>query len=444
MFELLTDKINQIFANITNRGILTEKDVLNSLREVRVALLEADVNFKVVKEFIAKIQERAIGREILDSLNPGQQVVKIVKEEMTSILSAGDHSIKTQGTDPSVLMLVGLQGTGKTTTAAKLALHFRRQNQSSLLIAGDLRRPAAIQQLIALGKQIDNPVYSETEKNVLPLDVIESGLREAKAIGVKWAIIDTAGRLNIDDNLMSELSEIRSRISPIETLLVVDAMAGQDAVNAAQSFHEHVMLTGLIMTKLDGDSKGGAALSISKVTGVPIKFAGIGEKVDALEVFHPDRMASRILGMGDVLTLIEKSERVFRKDQALELQRKIRKAEFDLEDFLEQMKGLEKMGSIESLMEMMPGLSGVKRKLAQESINTDRIKKIQAIIQSMTLYERRNPKVINGSRRKRIALGSGTEPVDVNHLMNQFIQAQKMMKMFSKNKSAKSLLRMFG
>ena len=444
MFEVLTEKINQIFANITNRGILTEKDVLGSLREIRVALLEADVNFKVVKDFIAKLQERAVGREILDTLNPGQQVVKIVKDEMTSILSAGDHSIKTQGTDPSVLMLVGLQGTGKTTTAAKLALHFRRQNQSSLLIAGDLRRPAAIQQLIALGKQIDNPVYSETGKNVLPLDVIESGLREAKVIGVKWAIIDTAGRLNIDDNLMSELSEIRSRISPIETILVVDAMAGQDAVNAAQSFHEHVMLTGLIMTKLDGDSKGGAAISISKVTGVPIKFAGIGEKVDALEVFHPDRMASRILGMGDVLTLIEKSERVFRKDQALELQRKIRKAEFDLEDFLEQMKGLEKMGSIESLMEMMPGLSGVKRKLAQESINTDRIKKIQAIIQSMTLYERRNPKVINGSRRKRIALGSGTEPVDVNHLMNQFIQAQKMMKMFSKNKSAKSLLRMFG
>jgi len=444
MFEVLTEKINQIFANITNRGILTEKDVLGSLREIRVALLEADVNFKVVKDFIATLQERAVGREILDALNPGQQVVKIVKDEMTSILSAGDHSIKTQGPDPSVLMLVGLQGTGKTTTAAKLALHFRRQNQSSLLIAGDLRRPAAIQQLIALGKQIDNPVYSETGKNVLPLDVIESGLREAKVIGVKWAIIDTAGRLNIDDNLMSELSEIRSRISPIETILVVDAMAGQDAVNAAQSFHEHVMLTGLIMTKLDGDSKGGAALSISKVTGVPIKFAGIGEKVDALEVFHPDRMASRILGMGDVLTLIEKSERVFRKDQALELQRKIRKAEFDLEDFLEQMKGLEKMGSIESLMEMMPGLSGVKRKLAQESINTDRIKKIQAIIQSMTLYERRNPKVINGSRRKRIALGSGTEPVDVNHLMNQFIQAQKMMKMFSKNKSAKSLLRMFG
>lgn len=444
MFEVLTEKINQIFANITNRGILTEKDVLGSLREIRVALLEADVNFKVVKDFIAKLQERAVGREILDTLNPGQQVVKIVKEEMTSILSAGDHSIKTQGTDPSVLMLVGLQGTGKTTTAAKLALHFRRQNQSSLLIAGDLRRPAAIQQLIALGKQIDNPVYSETGNNVLPIDVIENGLREAKVIGVKWAIIDTAGRLNIDDNLMSELSEIRSRISPIETILVVDAMAGQDAVNAAQSFHEHVMLTGLIMTKLDGDSKGGAALSISKVTGVPIKFAGIGEKVDALEVFHPDRMASRILGMGDVLTLIEKGERVFRKDQALELQRKIRKSEFDLEDFLEQMKGLEKMGSIESLMEMMPGLSGIKRKLAQESIDTDKIKKIQAIIQSMTLHERRNPKAINGSRRKRIALGSGTEPADVNHLMNQFTQTQKMMKMFSKNKSAKSLLRMFG
>lgn len=444
MFEVLTGKINQIFAKITNRGILTEKDVLACLREVRVALLEADVNFKVVKDFIAKLQERAVGKEILGALNPGQQVVKIVKDEMTSILSAGDHSIKTQETDPSVLMLVGLQGTGKTTTAAKLALHFKRQNQSSLLIAGDLRRPAAVQQLIALGNQIDNRVYSETGKNLSPLDVIENGLREAKVIGAKWAIIDTAGRLNIDDNLMNELAEIRSKISPIETILVADAMAGQDAVNAAQSFHEHVMLTGLIMTKLDGDSKGGAALSISKVTGVPIKFTGIGEKVDALEVFHPDRMASRILGMGDVLTLIEKGERVFRKDQALELQRKIRKSEFDLEDFLEQMKGLEKMGSIESLMEIMPGLSGIKRKLAQESIDTDRIKKIQAIIQSMTLHERRNPKAINGSRRKRIALGSGTEPADVNHLMNQFIQTQKMMKLFSKNKSAKSLMRMFG
>tara|TARA_B100000586_G_C20089799_1_gene419538 strand:+ start:99 stop:1433 length:1335 start_codon:yes stop_codon:yes gene_type:complete len=444
MFETLTDKITQIFANITNRGILTEKDVLNSLREVRVALLEADVNFKVVKEFITRIQERAIGREILETLNPGQQVVKIVRDEMTNILSAGDHSIKTQKTDPSVLMLVGLQGTGKTTTAAKLALHFRGQNQSTLLVAGDLRRPAAIEQLIALGKQIDIPVYSETAENVSPIDVIENGLKKAKAIGAKWVIIDTAGRLNIDANLMSELSEIRSRISPIETILVADAMAGQDAVNVAQSFHEHVTLTGLIMTKLDGDSKGGAALSISKVTGVPIKFTGIGEKVDALEVFHPDRMASRILGMGDVLTLIEKSESVFRKDQALELQRKIRKSEFDLEDFLEQMKGLEKMGSIESLMEMMPGLGGIKRKLAQESIDTDKIKKIQAIIQSMTLHERRNPKAINGSRRKRIALGSGTEPADVNHLMNQFIQTQKMMKLFSKNKSAKSLMRMFG
>jgi signal recognition particle subunit SRP54 len=444
MFEVLTGKINQIFANITNRGILTEKDVLSSLREVRVALLEADVNFRVVKDFIAKIQERAIGREILETLNPGQQVVKIVKEEMTNILSAGDHSIKRQETDPSVLMLVGLQGTGKTTTAAKLALHFSRQNQSSLLVAGDLRRPAAIEQLIALGDQIDIPVYSETAKNVAPVDVIENSLREAKSIGAKWVIIDTAGRLNIDDNLMSELSEIRSRISPIETILVVDGMAGQDAVNAAQLFHEHVVLTGLIMTKLDGNSKGGAALSISKVTGVPIKFTGIGEKVDALEVFHPDRMASRILGMGDVLTLIEKGERVFRKGQALELQKKIRKAEFDLGDFLEQMKGLEKMGSIESLMEMMPGLSGIKRKLAQESVNTGSIKKIQAIIQSMTFYERRNPKVINGSRRKRIALGSGTEPTDVNHLMNQFTQTQKMMKMFSKGKGAKSLLRMFG
>ena len=444
MFDILTDKINRIFANITNRGILTEKDVLNSLREVRVALLEADVNFKVVKEFITKIQERAIGREILDTLNPGQQVVKIVRDEMTDILSAGDHSIKAQGTDPSVLMLIGLQGTGKTTTSAKLALHFRRQNQSTLLVAGDLRRPAAIEQLIALGNQIDVPVYSETAKNVSPLHVIENGLRKAKAIGAKWAIIDTAGRLNIDDDLMSELSEIRLRISPTETILVVDAMAGQDAVNAAQSFHEHVPLTGLIMTKLDGDSKGGAALSISKVTGVPIKFTGIGEKVDALEVFYPDRMASRILGMGDVLTLIEKGERILHKDQALELERKIRKAEFDLEDFLEQMKGLEKMGSIESLMEMMPGLSGIKRKLAQESVNTDKIKKIQAIIESMTFYERRNPKSINGSRRKRIALGSGTEPADVNHLMNQFTQAQKMMKMLSKNKGAKALMRMFG
>ncbi len=444
MFEILTDKINQIFANITNRGILTEKDVLNSLREVRLALLEADVNFKVVKEFIAKIQERAIGKEILETLNPGQQVVKIVRDEMTEILSAGDHSIKVQETDPSVLMLVGLQGTGKTTTAAKLALHFRRQNQSVLLVAGDLRRPAAIEQLTALGNQIDIPVYSEATKNALPVNVIENGLKKAKTIGAKWIIIDTAGRLNIDDDLMNELSEIRSKISPVETILVADAMAGQDAVNAAQSFHERVKLTGLIMTKLDGDSKGGAALSISKVTGVPIKFTGIGEKVDALEVFYPDRMASRILGMGDVLTLIEKGERVLHKDQALELERKIRKAEFDLEDFLGQMKGLEKMGSIESLMEMMPGLSGIKRKLAQESVNTDKIKKIQAIIESMTFYERRNPKVINGSRRKRIALGSGTEPADVNHLMNQFTQAQKMMKMFSKNKGAKALMRMFG
>jgi signal recognition particle subunit SRP54 len=433
MFDTLTDRLTGIFTRLGDRGRLTDDDVDAALREVRLALLEADVNFRVAREFVAKIREKAIGGGVVKGISPGQAVVKIVHEQLVELLGEGDNSLKPKPSAPSAIMLVGLQGSGKTTTAAKLALHLRRQDQRSLLIAADLRRPAAIDQLEALGKQLDIPVYRENAGPDDAPQVAANGLKRAKDMGVMWAIVDTGGRLHVDDDLMAELNEIKKRIDPAEVLLVVDAMTGQDAVNAASAFNERTGLTGLILSKLDGDARGGAALSARHVTGVPIKFAGTGEKPDALELFHPDRMASRILGMGDVVTLVERAQEQFTEEQAAELERKMRRAQYDLEDFLTQIRQIQKMGSLSSILEMIPGARALRGKLPA-NVDERRIKRMEAMISSMTMWERQHPDKINGSRRKRIATGSGTTPADLNQLLGQFRQMQKMMKQFTSGK----------
>ena len=440
MFEALTDKLNGIFGRLTGKGRLSEKDVDEALRQVRLALLEADVNFRVARDLVNKVRERAVGDEVMGSLSPGQQVVKIVNEELTDILRGGDHDLVHPNRPPAVLMLVGLQGSGKTTTAAKLALQLRQRGHRSTLIAADLRRPAAIQQLIILGKQLDIPVYSE-EPTSTPVSVVRAGLRQAQQAGMSYAIIDTGGRLHIDDEMMQEMEDIKSEASPDEVLLVVDARTGQDAVNSAQEFHQRVNLTGLIMTKLDGDARGGAAISITRVTGVPIKFIGAGERPEALEPFHPDRLASRILGMGDVLSLIEKAQQTVDEQQAKELERKIRKASFDLEDFLGQFQSVKKMGFAQ-VLEMIPGFSQMKNRMPDD-FDERQLIKFEAVIRSMTPEERRNPDILNGRRRRRIALGSGTTPQDVNQLLNQFRQAQKLMKQMSRARSPRDLQSLF-
>lgn len=442
MFEVLTDKLNAAFNRLTSRGRLAEKDVDEALRQIRLALLEADVNFKVARDFVAKVRERAVGQDVLESLSPGQQVVKIVHEELTAVLSGDNHKLTRSSQSPTVLMLVGLQGSGKTTTAAKLASQLRRQGQTSLLIAADLRRPAAIEQLVALGKQMDIPVYSEDTSSTT-VKVARAGIDRARELGLSWAIIDTGGRLHIDKEMMRELVEVHDRVSPHEVILVLDAMTGQDAVQAAEEFHRQVPLTGLIMTKLDGDARGGAALSVTRVTGIPIKFLGMGERTDALEPFHPDRLASRILGMGDVLTLVEKAQEVVDEKRAKELEKKLRKASFDLEDFLEQLQNLKRMGSIGQFMEMIPGFSQMSKRLPKGAFDEGELTKVEAIIHSMTPQERRNPDMINGSRRRRIALGSGTKPQDINQLINQFGQAQKMMRQMTQGRGPKNLANIF-
>ena len=442
MFENLTDKLTGIFQHLQNRGRLTEKDIDEALGQVRRALLEADVNFRLARDFVAKVKERSLGADVLQSLTPGQQVVKVVHEELTQLLSGSDHRLTLSSQLPSVLMLVGLQGSGKTTTAAKLALQQRRQGHSSLLVAADLRRPAAISQLETLGRQLDIPVYSEDPKTSTVVQVAEAGVKRGAQLGVSWVIIDTGGRLHIDDELMGELEAIKRAASPTETLLVVDAMTGQDAVNAAQEFHERVSLTGLIMTKMDGDARGGAALSVTQVTGVPIKFVGVGERSDALEPFHPDRMASRILAMGDVLTLIEKAQEVVDQDQAKEMERKFRQATFDLEDFLQQIQSVKKMGSLSQIMEMIPGMNQLGKNMPTE-LDEGQITRTEAIIRSMTAEERRRPEIIKGSRRRRIAKGSGTTAQDINQLLNQFRQTQKLMKQFSRGRNPRSLMGLF-
>ena len=440
MFDNLTDRLTGIFNRLQGKGRLTEKDIDDALGQVRRSLLEADVNFRVARDFIANVKERSLTGEVLDSLSPGQQVVKIVNEELTEILSAGDHRLTPSSKLPSVLMLVGLQGSGKTTTAAKLALQMRRQSHSAMLVAADLRRPAAISQLQTLGKQLDVPVYSEDPQSSTPAKVAAAGVRRAAELALTWVIIDTGGRLHIDDELMSELEDVKKAVSPHETMLVVDAMTGQDAVNAAQEFHERVGLNGLILSKMDGDARGGSALSITRVTGVPIKFIGTGERPDGLEAFHPDRMASRILAMGDVLTLIERAQEAVDEDKARELERKMRTASFTLEDFLDQIQGVQKMGGLSSVLEMMPGMGQATKKMKGQ-LDESELRKTEAIIRSMTRHERTNPEIIKASRRRRIALGSGTNPSDVNRVLNQFKQTQRLMRQFSNN--PKGLMRMF-
>ena len=443
MFEILSDKLNGVLRQLGKKGRLTEKDVDEALREVRMALLEADVNFKVARDFVARLRERTLQEEVLKSLSPGQQVVKITNEELTSILGGGVRQMEPSTRQPSVILMIGLNGSGKTTTAAKLALHLMQSNQPPVLVAADLQRPAAIKQLETLGQQVGVKVYQAGTSRPT-VKVAKDGVKWAADQKAAWAIVDTAGRFQVDDELMSELEDVKATVSPAETLLVVDAMTGQDAVRAAGEFHERIGLTGLILTKLDGDARGGAALSITSVTGVPIKFIGTGERVDALEQFHPDRLASRILGMGDMLTLIEKAQTTFDQDQALELEKKIRRATFDLEDFLGQLQQLKGMGPLSQLLDMVPGLSGVKGRISPDELDQDHLKGVEAIIYSMTPEERRQPEIIGGSRRRRIAKGSGTTPQDVNRLLNQFRQMQKLMNQMTSGKGTDQMMRMMG
>ena len=442
MFDALTEKLTAVFHRLGNRGRLTEKDVDEALRKVRVALLEADVNFRVAKELVDRIRERSLGTQVLQSLSPGQQVVKIVYEELTGILGQGHHGMEPSPKAPSVALLMGLQGSGKTTTAAKLALHLRREGHRSLMVAADLRRPAAVEQLAVLGRQLDIPIYEEGVTSSA-VDVARKGLERAQTLGVTWAIVDTGGRLHIEEELMRELEEIKATTSPAESLLVVDAMTGQDAVRAAEEFHQRIGLTGLILSKLDGDARGGAALSIAHVTGVPVKFVGTGERPDALEPFYPDRMASRILGMGDIATLAERAQQEVDQDQAKELERKIRRATFDLQDFLQQLQQLQRMGPLSQIMEMVPGLSSLSRRLPTDAMDESRLMRIEAIIYSMTPQERRNPEVLNGSRRRRVARGSGSTPQDVNQLLNQFKQTQRIMRQMASGRGLRGLTGMF-
>ncbi|MBN1160594.1 MAG: signal recognition particle protein [Dehalococcoidales bacterium] len=442
MFEVLAEKLNNVFRVLTSRGKLTEKDIDEALRQVRLALLEADVNFKVVKDFTGRVRERSIGKEVMESLTPGQQIVKIVNEELIKTLGDGaSGKLASVSQPPAVIMMVGLQGSGKTTTAAKLALLLKHGGHKPLLVAADNRRPAAIEQLVTLGKQLDVAVYAEDPKTSSK-DICAHALNQAKKIAATHIIVDTAGRLHIDEELMNELEQVKKVLKPDEVLLVVDAMTGQDAVRVAEEFHAKVDVTGLIMTKMDGDARGGAALSIRWVSGVPIKFIGVGEKVDALEPFYPDRLASRILGMGDVLTFIEKAEKTLDEKKALELQKKIQKSGFTLEDLLDQLKAIKKMGPIGQIVEMLPGMSKLSDRLP-EGAQEAHLKKIEAIIQSMTQEERNNPSLIGGSRRRRIARGSGTATHDINQLLNQFSQMQKLIKMGAGGKLPKNMMGMF-
>ena len=441
MFEILSDKLAKVFRLLGSKGKLSEKDIEDALRQVRLALLEADVNFKVVKDFTTRVRERALGIEVQQSLTPAQQIVKIVNEELIAVLGGKPSRLSASPQSPSVAMLVGLQGSGKTTTAAKLALHLKHSGQRPLLVAADNRRPAAIEQLITLGQQLDIPVYSEGS-NISSEDICAHALARTKALAVTWVIVDTAGRLHIDEAMMAELTQVKNELKPDEILLVVDAMTGQDAVRMAEEFHSRVSLTGLILTKMDGDARGGAALSIRWVSGVPIKFIGIGEKVDALESFYPDRLASRILGMGDVLTFIEKAEATFDEQQAKELREKVQTATFDLDDFLSQLRAIKKMGPVAQLVEMLPGVSQLAGRLP-EGMEEKQLKKVEAIILSMTPEERHNPNIIGGSRRRRIARGSGVKPQDINQLLNQFHQMQKLMKMGIKGRLPRNLTGMF-
>ena len=442
MLEVLAEKLSKIFHGLSNKGKLSEKDIDEALRQVRLALLEADVNFKVVRELLLKVRQRAVGAEVSQSLTPAQQIIKIVHEELTAILGQESSGLASVTSPPAVALLVGLQGSGKTTTAVKLALYLKQAGQRPLLVAADTRRPAAIEQLKVLSRQHDIPVYSEDAK-ALPLVICSHALKEAKGMGSTWLIVDTQGRLHIDEAMMVELGDMKSELGPSEVLLTVDAMTGQDAVRVAQEFHSRIGLTGLVLTKMDGDARGGAALSIGFVTGVPTKFIGIGERVTALEPFYPERLASRILGMGDVLSLIEKSEKSLDEQEAKQLERKLRSTGFDLDDLLSQLRQIYKMGPLSQLLEMLPGFSRLASYLPDDE-GEKRLRKVEAMILSMTPQERQSPAIIDGSRRKRIARGSGTTPQDVNQLLSQFYQMQKLTKSITQGKLPKNLMGKFG
>lgn len=431
MFAGLQEKLAEAFKKFRNKGKLTESDVKEGMRAVKMALLEADVNFKVVKEFVGKVTERAVGSEVLESLVPYHQVIKIVNEELTALMGSTESKIKIASKPPTVIMMVGLQGAGKTTQSGKLAGLFKRQGKNPLLAACDVYRPAAITQLQIVGDKLGIPVYTEGDK-VSPVKIARNAVRHAEKNGYDMVFIDTAGRLHLDEAMMDELLDIKKETEPSEILLVVDAMTGQDAVNVAKAFDEKLDITGVVMTKLDGDTRGGAALSIRYVTGKPIKFIGVGEKLDNIEVFHPDRMASRILGMGDMLSLIEKAEKNFDEKKAAELEEKLRKSRFTLTDYLDQFSQIRNMGSIESILGMMPGVK--QSAIKDAKIDEKMLDRTEAIILSMTPAEREKPEIISSSRKKRIAAGSGTSVEDINRLLKQFDQMSKMMKQFAGNK----------
>jgi signal recognition particle subunit SRP54 len=432
MFENLTDRLQGIFDNLGRSGKLTENDVDTVMREVRMALLEADVALPVVKDFVKRVKERAIGAEVAKSLKPGQMVVKIVHEELIETLGEAEKLNFSGSTKPYVIMLVGLQGAGKTTTAAKLAVFLRKDGKNPYMVAADTQRPAAVEQLKTLGKQISVPVYDEGTGS-RPADIVVNGIKAAKEANAAVVILDTAGRLQIDDRLMTELEEIKRRTNPAEVLLVADSMTGQEAVNIAQGFNERVGVTGLILTKVDGDARGGAAISMRAVTHVPIKFLATGEKIDGFEVFYPDRLASRILGMGDMLSLIEKAEEAFDEKEAMKLQQKLMENQFTLQDFLEQLQKIKKMGPVSQLLGMIPGMDKMRGQIDQDEAEK-RMKRVEAIINSMTLKERNNPKILNASRRQRIAQGSGVQVRDVNEVLKQFRDMQSLMSQLRKGK----------
>ena len=442
MFESLSDRLNGVFGKLASRGRLSDKDIDAALREVRMALLEADVDFKVARKFIADVKEKASDEKVFASLTPGQTVVKIVQDELVSILGGEHVGLERAEKPPTVILLVGLQGAGKTTAAAKLALRLKKDDQSVMLAACDLQRPAAIEQLTQLGAQIGVEVYSENPGESSPVQVAKNAVKKAAYDNTFYLILDTAGRLAIDNDLMHELEQVRDATSPVETLLVVDAMTGQDAVRSGSEFNERIGITGMIMTKMDGDARGGAALSMRSVTGVPVKFMGVGERMEALEDYHPNRLASRILGMGDVESLIEKAQGQFDEGEAARLEEKMRKSQFDLNDMLQQFQTLKNMGPIGDIMGMIPGMGSIKNQL--KDVDERKMAQVEAIILSMTPHERTNPQQVNGSRRKRIADGSGTSPTQVNQLLNQHKQMQKMMSRYFKGGKKRALMGMLG
>lgn len=432
IFSGLAEKLQSTLKKLSSKGKLNEKDVDSALREVKLALLEADVNYKVVKNLINNIKERAVGHEVMESLTPGQQVVKIVNEELTKLMGGQQSEINISPDPPTLIMLVGLQGSGKTTTAGKLAKMFKKEGKNPLLVAGDIYRPAAIRQLQVLGERLEIPVFSMGDKQN-PVDIIKAGLSKAESAGNDIVILDTAGRLHIDEEMMDELQDIKESTEPDEILLVVDSMTGQDAVNVSENFDKKLGVNGVVLTKLDGDARGGAALSVKAVTGKPIKYIGTGEKLDDFEAFHPDRMSNRILGMGDVLSLIEKAEQSIDKEKAKKLEERLKNNQFTFEDFLDQLEQLRDMGPLEEIMGMIPGMSGAKQ-LKNLQVDEKQLDHIEAIINSMTKEEKVDPKLINGSRRKRIAKGSGTSIQEVNRLLKQYRETKKMIKKFNGSK----------